>query len=182
MYNFNFLRVLKRRYYIFKYGLKHVDKTFIATSKCSISKDFVAGEYSYVGPNSHIYPKVTIGKYTMLANNVSIIGGDHYYKKAGIPIIFSGRAELKPTIIGDDVWIGAHTIIMTGIKIGNGAIVAAGSIITKDLPPYGIYGGVPAKLIKMRFTEEDINKHESMLKLSSSELPQDIIQILSKQK
>lgn len=176
----NFLRILKRRYYIIKYGLKHVDKTFIATSKCSISKDFKAGKYSYVGPNSHIYPKVTIGKYTMLANNVSIIGGDHCYKKAGIPIIFSGRAELKPTIIGDDVWIGAHTIIMTGTKIGNGVIVAAGSVVTKDLPSYGIYGGIPAKLIKMRFTEEEIKRHESMLNLRPSELPKNIIQILRK--
>lgn len=176
----NFLRILKRRYYIIRYGLKHVDKTFIATSKCSISKDFKAGKYSYVGPNSHIYPKVTIGKYTMLANNVSIIGGDHCYKKVGIPIIFSGRAELKPTIIGDDVWIGAHTIIMTGTKIGNGVIVAAGSVVTKDLPSYGIYGGIPAKLIKMRFTEEEIKRHESMLNLQPSELPKNIIQILRK--
>lgn len=94
---------------------------------------------------------MSIGKYTMLANDVKIIGGDHYYKRVGVPIIFSGRAELHPTVIGDDVWIGAYSIIMAGVTIGNGAIIAAGSVVTKDLEPYGIYGGIPAKLIKMRF-------------------------------
>lgn len=66
----NLLRIFKRRYYIYKYGLNDVDKTFIASASCSISKDFKAGAYSYVGPGSTIYPKVTIGKYTMLANDV----------------------------------------------------------------------------------------------------------------
>lgn len=174
----DYFRYLKRRYFIAKYCLRFVDKTFIATKNCRISKDFVAGAYSFVGPNSNIYPKVSIGKYTMLANDVRILGGDHYYKNVDLPIIFSGRDELRPTIIGDDVWIGAYSIIMTGVKIGNGVIVAAGSVVTKDLAPYGVYGGIPAKLIKMRFTEEEIVKHEEMLRLSSDELPKETRQIL----
>lgn len=172
------LRRLKRKFYIMKYGLHHVDKTFIATANCHIAKDFVAGEYSFVGPHSVIYPNVSIGRYTMLANNVNILGGDHCYKNVELPIIFSGRDKLRPTIIGDDVWIGAHSVIMTGVSIGNGVIVAAGSVVTKDLAPYGIYGGVPAKLIKMRFTEKEILLHEDMLSRPSSELPKNTIRIL----
>lgn len=172
------LRYSKRRYYIWRYGLRHVARTFIATGGCHIAKDLRAGEYSYVGPGSTVYPRVSIGKYTMLANNVHIVGGDHFYKKAGVPIIFSGRDELRPTVIGDDVWVGAFSVVMAGVHIGNGAIVAAGSVVTKDLAPYGIYGGIPAKLIKMRFTEEEIMKHEAMLAMSPSELPKDIIKVL----
>lgn len=127
------LRLLKRWYYIKKYKLSCVDKTFIATANCRISKDFKAGAYSYVGPYSTIYPKVTIGKYTMLANDVHVLGGDHRFDIVGTPIIFSGRGELRETIIGDDVWIGAHTIIMSGVHIGNGAIIAAGSVISLKL-------------------------------------------------
>ena len=104
-------------------------------------KDFNAGLYSYVGPNCLIYPHVKIGNFTMLANNVAIIGGDHNYHKPGVPIIFSGREIIRPTIIGDDVWIGAYSVIMAGVKIGNGAIIAAGSVVTKDVLPYSIVGG-----------------------------------------
>lgn len=174
----NVLRVWKRRFYILKYGLKYVDKTFISTTNSHISKDFKAGAYSYVGPGCTIYPQVSIGKYTMIANDVHILGGDHKFDKVGIPIIFSGRGTLKETIIGDDVWIGAYSIIMAGVHIGNGAIIAAGSVISKDVAPYSIVGG-HNKLIRMRFdSKEAIAKHEEMLNLSADELPQDLKQIL----
>ena len=174
----NFLRCLKRRWFIYKYGLKNVDKTFIACAKCKISRDFKAGAYSYVGPNSTIYPKVSIGRYTMIANDVHILGGDHRYDKVGTPIIFSGRGKLRETIIGDDVWIGAYSLIMSGVHIGNGAIVAAGSIISKDVAPYTIVGG-HNRLIRMRFDSKvDIEKHEAMLNLSPSDIPDDIRNIL----
>lgn len=106
----------------------------------------------------------------MLANNVSIIGGDHIYTKAGIPIIFSGRPELKETIIGKDVWIGAHSIIMAGVKIGDGSIVAAGSVVTRNLNAYTIYGGAPAQKIKDRFLlDAEIEIHKEMLNKKSEE-------------
>lgn len=145
------------------YGLKNVSKTFYLGGKSKISKDLIAEDFSYIGPFCLISPKVKIGRYTMLANNVSIIGDDHYYSDPNTPIIFSGRPELKETIIGADVWIGAFSIIMTGVKIGDGSIVGAGSIVTKDIPPYTIYAGVPAKFIKMRFDNEQIAIHKVML-------------------
>ena len=77
---------------------------------------------------------------------------------------FSGRQEISNTIIGNDVWIGQKAIIMAGIKIGNGSIVAAGSIVTRNVEPYSIVGGNPARLIRKRFLNEDqIKKHEMML-------------------
>lgn len=160
----NKLKQYKRRYYIWRLGLKHVDKTFLANKGASISKDFRAGAFSYVGGHSTICPKVTIGNFTMIAHDVMILGGDHNYKKAGIPTVFAGRDETRPTNIGDDVWVGAGSIIMAGVTIGDGAIIAAGSVVTKDVEPYCIYGGTPAKKIKERFTEEEKLKHIAMLK------------------
>ncbi len=79
----------------------------------------------------------------MVANNVSIIGQDHIWDKTNLPIIFSGRPHnYKSTIIGNDVWIGAHSKIKTGVKIGDGVIIAMGSVVVKDVPPYSIVGGI----------------------------------------
>ncbi len=146
-------------------GLKYVHNTFIIGENCHISPDLVAGAYSYIGPRCIIYPKVVIGEYTMLANDVAIIGGDHIYDKPGMPVIFSGRGELNPTIIGKDVWIGAFVKIRTGVKIGNGAIVAFGSVVTKDVEAYSVYGGIPAKKLKDRFPNiQDRIDHDAVLK------------------
>lgn len=150
-----YLRTLKRKFFIKWYGLNNVHPKFLATKGLkNVSKDIHAGAYSYIGPRCIIYPNVSIGNYTMLANDVYIIGGDHNYRTAGIPTVFNGRDSMVKTSIGSDVWIGARSIIMTGIKIGDGAIVAAGSVVTKDLEPFCIYGGVPAKKIKDRFSHE----------------------------
>lgn len=125
-----FGRLLKRYYYIHKYRLRTVHNTIYLGGSSKISSDLVAGKYVYIGPGCQIYSHVTIGDYSMLANNVSIIGGDHNYEKIGMPIIFSGRSEVKTTSIGVDCWIGAYTIIMCGAKIGDGSIIAAGSIVS----------------------------------------------------
>lgn len=146
-----------------RHGLKLVSKTFYLFGKSKISRDLNTGDYTYIGPNCVINPGVTIGRYSLLANNVSIIGSDHVYSNPNTPIIFSGRPKMKDTIIGEDVWVGANTIIITGIKIGNGAIIGAGSVVTKDIPAYSIYAGVPARFIKMRFNADEISIHKRML-------------------
>lgn len=69
---------------------------------------------------------------------------------------FINYAHTTPAEIGNDVWIGQNAVIMDGVKIGDGAIVAAGAVVTKDVAPYAIVGGVPAKLIKYRFDEATI--------------------------
>lgn len=167
-----FGRKVKAWYFRHKYHLSSVDKTVYFGGKSAISRDLIAGRYVYVGPNCVIYPNVMIGSFTMLANNVSIIGGDHKYSVVGLPIMLTGRDVIKKTVIGEDCWIGAHAIIMCGTHIADGCIVAAGAIITKDTEPYCIYAGVPAKKIKSRFSsDEDIRDHiESMKKLNDEEI------------
>ena len=166
------LRVIKRKTLIRYYRLKNVHPTFLATFGLSqVSNDIKAGAYSYIGPNCIIYPQVSIGDYTLIANDVNIIGGDHNYKVAGIPIVFNGRENLNPTYIGKDCWIGAKSIILTGVRIGDGVIVAAGSVVTKDLDSYGVYAGVPAKKIKDRFpSKKELLLHKEMLTKSLDEI------------
>lgn len=157
-------RKLKMKWYRFKFNLKHVHETFFMAGFSFVSKDLIAAEYVFLGKGCLIPPNVTIGRYTMFAPKVSILGGDHNFNDPSTPIIFSGRPIMPKTQIGEDVWVGSNVLIMAGITIGNGAIVAAGSVVTRDIPPYSIYGGNVAKLIKMRFSEEQILEHQKMLK------------------
>ena len=93
----------------------------------------------------------------------------------GVPLCFSGRAGLHETqtVIEDDAWIGHGAILMSGVRIGRGAIVAAGSVVTKDVPRYAIVGGVPAKVIRYRFNEEQQREHDRVLdELIKSENPE----------
>lgn len=165
-------RRIKAWYYRKRLHLNHIDKTVYFGGKSSISKDFVAERYSYIGPGCKIYPKVKVGAFTMLANNVSIIGGDHRYNIVGLPMILAGRDVILETIIGSDCWIGANSIIMSGVKISDGCVIAAGSVVTKDTEPYYIYGGVPAKKIKPRFSSQrDIEMHiEQINQLSNDNI------------
>jgi acetyltransferase-like isoleucine patch superfamily enzyme len=149
-----------------KFGLQHVDNSFYMASTASVCTDLVAGPYSFINHGCLLGPKVTIGRYSMLGPQVLIAGSDHVYNSTTSPIIFAGRPErIPPTTIGDDCWIGARAIILAGVTIGDGAVVAAGSVITKDVPPYQIVGGVPARLLRMRFeSDSDLEKHQAMIK------------------
>ncbi|WP_287924426.1 CatB-related O-acetyltransferase [Diaphorobacter sp.] len=159
------IRTIRRIYWRWRLRLPNVSPTFLAGGHSVISKDFRAGDFSYVGPNCNICPGVSIGAYTMLGPAVRVTGSDHVFDLAGVPIIFSGRPPLKETVIGRDAWIGAQSIIMAGCRIGDGAIVAAGAVVTRDVPPFTVVGGVPARHIKRRFTTiEDEAAHSELLK------------------
>lgn len=145
-------------------------KALVAGRSFVCSKDtyvhpgsLVAGDYVFIGRNCFIGTKTSIGHFTMLASYVAIVGGDHRFDLAGVPMIFSGRDAGRPVEIGNDVWIGHGSIIMHGVSIGDGAIIAAGSVVTRDVPSYAIVGGVPAKVIRMRFDEEARKRHQEML-------------------
>lgn len=124
---------------------------------------FEAGDYVYLGPCVEIAPHVKIGNYTSLSSYVVVTGNDHRFDVAGVPIRFSGRPAPVVTNIGHDVLIGHGAIIMRGVTIGNGAIVGAGAVVTKDVPPYAIVAGIPAKVLRYRFDDEGISQHEVML-------------------
>lgn len=141
-------------------------------------------KYSYIGEDSEL-THVRIGRYTCIGPNVMNIVGEHPTKSfvSIHPVFFSTLKQIGFTyvenqkfkeiyyadelerwinIIGNDVWIGARVLILNGVTIGDGAIVAAGAVVTKDVPPYAIVGGVPAKIIRYRFDPDDIEFLETL--------------------
>ena len=111
---------------------------------------------------------IHVGNHVMFGPNVTIITGDHRIDVVGKYMMDVGEGDKLPendlpVIFEGDNWIGANVTILKGVKIGRGAVVAAGAVVTSDVPPYAIVGGVPAKLIKYRFDEETIKKHEKIL-------------------
>jgi len=132
----------------------------------------VVGKYSYIKHRTKVQ-YAEIGNYCSIACDVLIGLGNHPSNKLSTSTVFykikndfriklverdDNFPEYRKISIGNDVWIGARATIMDGVRVGNGAIIAAGAVVTKDVPNYAIVGGVPAKVIKLRFTEEIINK------------------------
>ena len=84
----------------------------------------------------------------MIAPNCMIAGGNHGIVNHGTPMIKQVCSTTGPIIIGNDVWIGANTVVLDGVCIGTGSVIAAGSVVHKDVPPFTIVAGVPAKFLK----------------------------------
>ena len=145
-------------------NLKYCDSSSYICFTATISQDLKMGKFGFIGPYSAITNNVTMGDYVMIAREVQILGRDHSIDELGTPIIFSGRPTVKPTIIEDDVWLGARSTILEGVHIGIGAVVAAGSVVTKDVKPFQIVGGVPAREIKKRFSDPDHEFHVKSIK------------------
>lgn len=109
---------------------------------------------------------ISIGNKVMFGPNVTIMGGDHNTSRIGrfmYDIQEKEPGDDLPVIIEDDVWVGAGAIILKGVRIGRGSIIAAGAIVIRDIPSYSIAGGVPAKRLKVRWTCEEIMTHEAAL-------------------
>jgi acetyltransferase-like isoleucine patch superfamily enzyme len=133
------------------------------------------GNNVYIGKQVHIEANCEIGDYCLLANRVAIVGRhDHDFTAIGFPVRYapwvgshrfpSPYADEK-AVIESDVWLGYGVIVLTGLTVGRGAIVAAGSIVTKDIPPYSIAAGVPARVIGQRFTDAaTITRHEAAIR------------------
>lgn len=134
----------------------------------------VAGKYTYGEPHVPPYDrqgsKVIIGNFCSIAQEVLLLlGGNHStnwittfpFEKESV--IFNNRPNREyemskgDVVIGNDVWIGRRVIILSGVNIGDGVVIAAGSIVTRDIPPYSIIGGNPAKIIRKRFDDLTIN-------------------------
>ena len=108
------------------------------------------GDKSGVGINCEVYGPVTIGRNVMMGPEVVIYTSGHKFDRTDIPMMEQGNTDAEPVTIGDDVWIGRRVMIMPGVTIGNGCVIGAGAVVTKDIPPYSVAGGVPAKVLKSR--------------------------------
>ncbi len=130
----------------------------------SQNKNIIIGNNVGIGPRCIFLCDTIIGNKVLIAANVAFLNSDdHNYQIVGKTMWDSGRGDKFTIFVEDDVWIGHGAIILSPVKIGRGAIVAAGSVVTKDVIPYSIVGGSPAKLLKMRFTADEIYKHEGIL-------------------
>lgn len=138
-----------------RHVLSSPPNNFTVEHKADFEYDLKIGENSGIGIRSVIPPMVTIGDNVMMGPDCHIFTAFHEYSRTDIPMIQQGYSERKPVVIGNDVWIGIRTIIMPGVHIGNGVIIGAGAVVTKDVPDYAVVGGVPAKVLRFRNKKEN---------------------------
>ena len=166
MINFIKYKIQKSRFK-YKWRKRNKQNSTVPSSFFPLDKVKV-GKMSYGSLDVKTFdnPKemLSIGNYVSIAHNVVfILSGNHQYTSIANYPLYTRLIKLSPEldaltkghiVIEDDVWIGYGVIILSGVRVGKGAIIAAGSVVTKDIPAFGIAGGNPAKLIKYRFTEE----------------------------
>ncbi|MEX0414535.1 DapH/DapD/GlmU-related protein [Bacillus sp. C30] len=164
---------LRKRYNTSKIYSYMINENAKIGKKCEIlanvevSANVEIGDYSYINMGS-VVNSGKIGKFCSIGYYTQIGGYNHpiAYMSTS-PYTYSSdnifnkppyyQDVTKDTIIGNDVWIGSHSVIMQGVKIGDGAVVAAGSIVTKNVPDYSVVAGCPAKVIRRRFDDKQIN-------------------------
>lgn len=155
--------------FMYKYLFKKIGKNVIFDPFSNFSyKTIEIGDDVFIGKNAFFQAtdsSITIKNKVMFGPNVTIMGGDHRIDVLGEYMI-DVKTKLpendQPVIINEDVWVGANVIILKGVTIGEGSIIAAGSLVNKNVEEYTIVGGVPAKTLKRRFNEEEIITHKQL--------------------
>lgn len=171
------LRRLATRWRVWRHPcIKHCGADVHIGAGCRFwaSRGISIGAGSYIGKEVSIETNAEIGRYALIANRVAFVGRrDHEFSRPGVPMRFGrwiGGADADPALahsrvlIEEDVWLGYASIVLSGVRVGRGAIVAAGSVVATDVPAYSIVGGVPARVIGHRFADPDqIAAHESAM-------------------
>ena len=138
---------------LIKFKKIKVGKRFFSYGHLFINRvsKLIVGDDVYLGRHVHVGCNTEIGSQVLIASHVSFVGGDHAIDNIGdTPMKFSGRKHEKSVVIEDNVWIGHGSIVLAGVTVKTGAVVAAGSVVTKDVESNSIVGGVPAKFIRYR--------------------------------
>ena len=124
---------------------------------------------------SAVNASITIGNKVMMAPEVAIICGDHHISSVGrymFDVTEKAPEDDRPVVVEDDVWIGFRAIVLKGVTLGRGCVVGAGSVVTRDVPPYSIVAGVPARVVSARFSGDQILEHERLLGLLARSRPE----------
>lgn len=154
--------------------MKKCGKHVYLCPSCSDFKglwNMTVGDYTSIPNGATFYcteAPLTIGKKVISGPHPTIITGDHRIDVIGKYIMDTTEKLPEndaPVVIEDDVWTGANVTILKGVTIGRGSVIAAGAVVAKSFPPYSIIGGIPAKLLKMRFTPDEIEKHQRILNI-----------------
>lgn len=134
-------------------------------------RHIVIGNDVGIGYNCMFMADTEIGNSVLIASNVAFLNSDeHMYNIVGKTIWASPKGYKHKIIVKNDAWIGHGAILLAPACVNQGAIVSAGSVVTKDVPAYSIVGGNPAKVIKMRFASDEISAHEEILSKSTEDL------------
>ncbi len=112
------------------------------------------GERSGIGISCEINGRVKIGNCVMMGPEVVIYTSGHTFDSTDIPMMDQGSTEEKPVVIGNDVWLGRRVMIMPGVHIGDGCVIGAGAVVTKDIPEYSVAVGIPARVVKSRLMDK----------------------------
>ena len=140
----------KVRAFCGKLILEHCGKNVNIEQGARFSSAVRLGDNSGIGINSRVEAHVTIGNDVMMGPECMMFTSNHSFSDLTIPMNRQGFDAPRPIVIEDDVWIGARVIILPGVRVGRGSIIGAGSVVTRDIPPYSIVGGNPARLIRSR--------------------------------
>jgi acetyltransferase-like isoleucine patch superfamily enzyme len=122
----------------------------VVESFCCINNavgDVIIGDHTRIGLHNTVIGPVTIGSHVNLAQGITITALNHNFENR-YQYIDSQGVSTTPVTIGDDIWIGANAVVLPGVSIGNHSVVAAGAVVTKDVPPHSLVAGIPAKIIK----------------------------------
>ena len=137
-------------------------------------------DHARIGPCSSIMSvgnsKFIMKQYSGASSGLTVVTSNHRQKVGALRDGLSNQDnDYKDIIVEEDVWIGVNVTLLQGAHIGRGAIVAAGAVVNKEVPPYSIAGGVPAKVIGFKFTPEQVEEHESLVYAPNERIPIEII-------
>lgn len=138
------------RGYAVRHFISHCGTNVNIENHAKVSSKVSLGNNSGIGIGAIVDGKVVIGDNVMMGRECIILSRNHAFARTDVPMMEQGFQEEKPVFIGNDVWIGHRVTILPGCRIGDGVIIGAGAVVTGEIPPYTIVGGVPAKVIRKR--------------------------------